>query len=138
MCLTYADADRDKGEKGQEKIRYNVNGILLENAAFAKLETEVKLRKVSATIWRPPRAFALRSYTKMLKVTGMILLSGKAVLAYGRTMHIIRGDGNAEPYYEVVTNGKVISMLRDKLKSNLTVLVFYCCFIARLRWVFKH
>ncbi len=31
---------------------------------------------------------------------------------------ITKGDENAEPYYEVVTNGKVISMLRDKLKTK--------------------
>jgi len=29
-----------------------------------------------------------------------------------------QGDENAEPYYEVVTNGKVIGMLRDKLNSQ--------------------
>jgi len=47
--LAYADDERDKGEKGQQMIRYNVNGILLENAAFSKLEKEVKLRKISAS-----------------------------------------------------------------------------------------
>ena len=46
--LAYAEDERDKGEKGQQMIRYNVNGILLENAAFSKLEKEVKLRKISA------------------------------------------------------------------------------------------
>ena len=49
LAYSEEDKDKDKGEKGQEKIRYNVNGILLENAAFAKLEKEVKLRKISAT-----------------------------------------------------------------------------------------
>jgi hypothetical protein len=49
--LTYADEDRDKGEKGQEKIRYNVNGILLENAAFAKLEKKSEITKNQCNIW---------------------------------------------------------------------------------------
>ena len=41
--LEIDDSDSSKGEKGQHLIRYNVNGILLDNAAFKKLKSEIKL-----------------------------------------------------------------------------------------------
>ena len=115
--LAYADAERDKGEKGQEKIRYNVNGILLENAAFAKLETEVKLRKVSATIGDHQEHLYYGLY-KDVEGDRHDIVIREGRVGIWENEAIIRGDENAEPYYEVVTNGKVISMLRDKLKTN--------------------
>ncbi len=114
--LTYAEDDRDKGEKGQEKIRYNVNGILLENAAFAKLEKEVKLRKISATFDNQKEQLYYGLYKD---VDGdrhdIVIREGRVGIWKDDT--ILRGNEDAEPYYEVVTNGKVISMLRDKLKT---------------------
>jgi hypothetical protein len=41
--LEIDDSDASKGEKGQQLTRYNVNGILLGNAAFKKLKSEIKL-----------------------------------------------------------------------------------------------
>ncbi len=114
--LTYADEDRDKGEKGQEKIRYNVNGILLENAAFAKLEKEVKLRKISTTFGDHQEHLHYGLY-KDIEGDRHDIVVREGRVGIWKNDDIIRGDGNAEPYYEVVTNGKVISMLREKLKS---------------------
>ena len=34
------------GEKGQQLIRYNVNGILLDDASFSKLKDEITLKSV--------------------------------------------------------------------------------------------
>lgn len=40
------------GDKGQEYLRYNVNGILLDKAAFRKLSTEVNLKKLKVKVDR--------------------------------------------------------------------------------------
>ena len=115
--LAYAEDERDKGEKGQQMIRYNVNGILLENAAFSKLEKEVKLRKISANFGKRQEHLHYGIYKD---VEGnrhdIVIREGRVGLWKDET--IIHGDENAEPYYEVVTNGKVIGMLRDKLNSQ--------------------
>ncbi|MBN4053343.1 hypothetical protein JYT97_00495 [Haliea sp. AH-315-K21] len=114
--LAYADDERDKGEKGQQMIRYNVNGILLENAAFSKLEKEVKLRKISASFDKHQEHLYYGIYKDAEGGRhDIVIREGRVGVWKDET--IIRGEENAEPYYEVVTNGKVISMLRDKLKT---------------------
>ncbi|MDG1026242.1 MAG: hypothetical protein P8R01_09940 [Gammaproteobacteria bacterium] len=45
--LRIADRESGKGEKGQHYIRYNVNGILLDDAAFTKLKDEMPMKSVS-------------------------------------------------------------------------------------------
>lgn len=42
------ERDSQKGEKGQALIRYNVNGVVLDDAAFEKLQTEVHFRRLKA------------------------------------------------------------------------------------------
>jgi len=44
--LRIADGESGKGEKGQHYVRYNVNGILIDDAAFKKLEDEISLKSV--------------------------------------------------------------------------------------------
>ena len=115
--LAYAEDERDKGEKGQQMIRYNVNGILLENAAFTKLETEVKLRKISVSFDNHQEKLYYGLYKDVEGSRHDIVIREGRVGTW-KDETIIRGNEDAEPYYEVVTNGKVISMLRDKLNSK--------------------
>jgi len=114
--LNYAEDDRDKGEKGQQKIRYNVNGILLENAAFAKLEKEVKLRKITAGIDGHKETLYYGIYSD-LQESRHDIVNREGRVGLWQNDDIVKGAASSEPYYEVVTNGKVISMLRDKLKT---------------------
>tara|TARA_R110000772_G_scaffold41481_2_gene96645 strand:- start:31 stop:2301 length:2271 start_codon:yes stop_codon:yes gene_type:complete len=112
--LAYADDDREKGEKGQQMIRYNVNGILLENQAFAKLQKEVKLRKISATFGGRQENLYYGLYDDLMgKRHDIVVREGRVGLWENDSF--THGTETAEPYYEVVTNGKVISMLREKL-----------------------
>lgn len=114
--LNYAEDERDKGEKGQQKIRYNVNGILLENSAFAKLEKEVKLRKVTAGIDGHKETLYYGIYSDVQgNRHDIVIREGRVGL--WQNEKILKGEESAEPYYEVVTNGKVIAMLRDKIKA---------------------
>ena len=45
--LEISESDAQKGEKGQHQIRYNVNGILLDAAAFEKLKIEVNFTQMN-------------------------------------------------------------------------------------------
>ncbi|MAM70545.1 MAG: hypothetical protein CMP91_05305 [Gammaproteobacteria bacterium] len=114
--LNYADDERDKGEKGQQKIRYNVNGILLENTAFDKLQKEVKLRKITAGFDGKKETLYYGVYTDLVGSRHDIVIREGRVGIW-QNDSIISAGANAEPYYEVVTNGKVVSMLREKLKT---------------------
>ena len=115
--LAYADNERDKGEKGQQQIRYNVNGILLENAAFAKLANEIRLRKISASFDKHQEHLYYGVYEDLAGNRHDIVIREGRVGVWEND-NFTRGSADAEPYYEVVTNGKVIAMLREKLQHK--------------------
>jgi hypothetical protein len=76
----------------------------------------VKLRKISATFGDHQEHLHYGLY-KDIEGDRHDIVVREGRVGIWKNDDIIRGDGNAEPYYEVVTNGKVISMLREKLKS---------------------
>ncbi len=116
--LSYAESERDKGEKGQELIRYNVNGILLENAAFAKLQNEVKLRKITASFGGSQESLYYGVYKDAHGGRHDIVIR-EGRIGLWKDDSIIRLDDDSDLFYEVVTNGKVIAVLREKLKSQV-------------------
>jgi len=48
--LEIARDDHSHGEKGQKQIRYNVNGILLDNEGFVKLQNEIEMTRLSGQV----------------------------------------------------------------------------------------
>jgi hypothetical protein len=42
--LRIADGENEKGEKGQHYVRYNVNGILVDEDGFQKLKQEIPMK----------------------------------------------------------------------------------------------
>ncbi len=48
--LKIDEGDSARGEKGQDHIRYNVNGVLLDDAAFTKLQSEISLTRIKVKL----------------------------------------------------------------------------------------
>ncbi len=105
-----ADGEHGRGEKGQNWIRYNVNGILLDPEGFAKLQQEIILKRTP------------------VKINGatIVLHVGKFPDAGGKMHDLVIREGQVglwqndapvpdhssdERFYEVVTNRKLISQV---------------------------
>ncbi len=112
--LAYAEQDPD--EKGQQVIRYNVNGILLEEAAFEKLGKEIQLRQTSLDINGEAVIFHVGRYPdKLGQVRDLVvrqarieLWSGEAALADARSQR---------SFYEVISDRRIISQALEKSRQ---------------------
>ncbi len=109
--LEIAEGERERGEKGQQFLRYNLNGILLDNAGFAKLKTEISLRKIRANLDGKPVLFHVGEFPDVEgKKKGLVIREGRVGL--WRDGQALPGDDSALPYYEVITNGRIIAHLQ--------------------------
>lgn len=111
--LRIAADDQSKGEKGQQHIRYNVNGILLENGAFEKLRNEIELTSLTARI---DDREVLCHYGEYPDTQGKIrnLVIREARVGLWRNDAIEQHDSD-EKFYEVVTNSRIVSGIQDKM-----------------------
>jgi len=102
-----ADGDLSRGEKGQQEIRYNVNGITMDELAYSKLKTEVSLRTKTLKINGEQYLFHVGQYPDANgRKKDIVIREGKVDLWENNS--IVPLAGESEPYYEVVVNQKVI------------------------------
>ena len=115
--LEIDEADQQRGEKGQHHLRYNVNGILLDASAFAKLKSEIRLKKlkvnvgdIAETVYvgRFPDAFG--------KERDLVIREGTVGTWRDEAVH--PGTPSGEVFYEVLPNtrfaGKVLELARSQ------------------------
>lgn len=112
--LRYADGEKGKGEKGQEYLRYNVNGINVDHAAYAKLQQEMSLRSLKMKLNGVEYLFHYGQYpdTKGRK-KDLVIREGKIGLWQGS--QVIEDPDAQESYYEIVVNRKVLSLILEKV-----------------------
>ncbi len=99
-------------------LRYNVNGIELEAAAFYQLGAELRLRRIrlprrdgkAADCYHVGRYLDLRgkSHWLVIRETPLPLWMGD---------RLVEGDRSGRVYYEVVTDRRVIERARRHLRS---------------------
>src|SRR5690606_27515897 len=108
--LEIAEGEREYGEKGQQFMRYNINGILLEEPAFEKLRSEVRLRRVNVRI--DGRAVTLHC-GEFPDAEGkkrlVVIREGRIGLWTGAG--VSAGGDAAKPFYEVVSNARILSLV---------------------------
>ncbi len=105
-----ADGERGRGEKGQNSIRYNVNGILLDEAGFAKLQQEIMLKRVSVKINGDTVVLHVGKFPDVGgKMHDLVIREGQVGL--WRDDAPVPGHASDERFYEVVTNRKLISQV---------------------------
>ena len=113
LAFEIGDKDRAKGEKGQELIRYNVNGVVLDDAAFKKLSTEVHFKKLKAKSGDSEEVFYVGRYPDVAgKQRDLIVRRGKV----GRYENdqIVEKAATNRFYYEVLPNSKFASQIAER------------------------
>jgi hypothetical protein len=116
--LSFPKGEKDLGEKGQQIIQYNVNGILLENSGLKKLAQEIHLRQLDVEIDSTSTTFLYGIYPDMEgKKRELVLRQGR--VGTWRNNTIQDPETDAAYFYEVVTNSKVISkVLKSAIKTR--------------------
>ena len=105
-----ADGEPGRGEKGQNTIRYNVNGILLDTAGFEKLQQEIVLRRVSVRINGEAITLHVGKFPDVNgKSHDLVIREGRVRLWKDEAP--VEGHVSDERFYEVVTNRKLITQL---------------------------
>ncbi|MDC0598773.1 hypothetical protein OAP18_02920 [Gammaproteobacteria bacterium] len=111
-----------KGEESEERkeqryIRYNINGILLERKAFEKLKTEISLRLIKITIDNIPLELHYGEYIDMEgKEKDLMIREGK--IGLWDDNQIKENPNSDEKFYEVVSNTKIISLVRKNMERQ--------------------
>ncbi|PCI77243.1 MAG: hypothetical protein COB20_08515 [SAR86 cluster bacterium] len=117
--LRMADGEFGKGEKGQQYIRYNVNGILLDDAAFSKLRDEITLRSVRMKLNGKQYLFHVGQYPDTSgRKKDLIIRVGKVGIWKGSQVH--EDPDTDEVYYEVVVNRKVTKLVLETVSEKET------------------
>lgn len=102
------EGEHEHGEKGQTKIRYNVNGVLLDNEGFAKLQQEVALKKLVLKINEKNVTLHIGRYPDLRgRLHDLVIREGNVGL--WKNDMPMEDHSSDERFYEVVTNRKLIS-----------------------------
>lgn len=117
--LQIGEGESSKGEKGQHYLRYNVNGINMDDAAFAKLKKEISLRSVRMKLNDTDFLFHVGQYPDAKgRKKDLVIREGKIGLWKDETIH--DNNGTDESYYEVVVNRKVLPLVLAAVNKSQT------------------
>ena len=114
--MEIAADDQSKGEKGQQHIRYNVNGILLENSAFAKLQNEIELTRINARVAGKSQTFFFGEYPDTQEKLRNLVIR-EAQVGLWRNDEIVEHE-STEVFYEVVTNTQIVAGIQKKIYED--------------------
>ncbi|MDP1932251.1 MAG: hypothetical protein Q8L60_12420 [Gammaproteobacteria bacterium] len=105
-----ADGELGRGEKGQNTIRYNVNGILMDAIGFEKLQKEIILKRITAKINGETIVLHTGKYPDLTgRMHDVVIREGQVGL--WKDDAPVQGGASDERFYEVVTNRKLISQV---------------------------
>jgi len=117
--MEIASDDHSKGEKGQEQIRYNVNGVLLDNEGFAKLKNEIVLTRITGQIAGKTEVFYYGEYPdKTERKRTLVIREGQVGLWKNDS---IQPHDIDEKFYEVVTNPQISAVIQKKMHGTQAV-----------------
>lgn len=115
--LRIAEGDIEKGEKGQHYMRYNVNGILVDDDGFAKLQQEIPLQKVRMKLNGKGYLFHVGQYPDTTgRKKDLVIREGKIGIWRDEAIH--EDPTSQDSYYEVVVNRKVIPLVLESITGK--------------------
>jgi len=115
--LRIGEGEERKGEKGQQFFRYNVNGILIDTAAFAKLKDEISLKSVCMKLNGKKYLFHVGQYPDTHgRKKDLVIREGEVDL--WKDGEVQEDPDSDEVYYEVVVNRKVIPLVLETVGSK--------------------
>jgi hypothetical protein len=102
--------DRARGEKGQDFIRYNVNGILLDDAAFAKLQSELNLSQLNVRSGDKSETVHVGKFPDVQgKERYLVIREG--VIGLWKGDEVIENPESTAVFYEVLPNTKFANQI---------------------------
>lgn len=117
--LRIADGESGKGEKGQHYVRYNVNGILLDDASFAKLRVEITLKSVRMKLNGKQYLFHVGQYPDTNgRKKDLIIREGQ--VGIWKDSQVLEDPDSDEAYYEVVVDRKVTALVLETVNGKET------------------
>lgn len=115
--LRIADGESSKGEKGQHFLRYNVNGINIDDASFAKLKTEIPLKTIRMKLNAKDYLFHVGHYPDMNgRKKDLVIREGK--IGLWKDNEMLDDPDATESYYEVVVNRKVLPLVLEAVNKK--------------------
>lgn len=115
--LRIGDGEQGMGEKGQKFFRYNVNGILIDSAAFAKLKDEISLKSVCMKLNGKKYLFHVGQYPDSQgRKKDLVIREGEIDIWKDSEIH--EDPDSDEVYYEVVVNRKVIPLVLETVGTK--------------------
>ena len=124
--LEIADGEFDKGEKGQDELRYNVNGILIDNESFSKLKSELRPKKIKVKVADGAKTNCSETYrSEIMFVCKFPDVAGKErelVIREGKVGLWRDGKICESPkqntFYEVLPNSKLNSQVLEVARKT--------------------
>lgn len=117
--LRIGDGETSKGEKGQHYVRYNVNGILIDDVAFKKLRDEIPLKSLRMKLNSKEYLFHVGQYPDM-NGRKKDLVIREAKVGIWRDSEIHEDPESTELYFEVVVNRKVLPVVIEAATAKQT------------------
>ncbi len=115
--LRIAEGETGKGEKGQHFLRYNVNGINIDDAAFAKLKTEIPLKTLRMKLNAKEYLFHVGQYPDVNgRKKDLVIREGKIGLWKDNEVH--DDPESTDSYYEIVVNRKVLPLVLEAVTKT--------------------
>ena len=115
--LEIAEGERQRGEKGQHYIQYNVDGIMLDTDAFQKLKSEIRLRKLRVKIGRASQTMYVGQFPDLIG-KGRDLVIREGIIGLWRNGKALPGQEGGQPFYEVLPNSKFVSQVLEMARSQ--------------------
>lgn len=117
------EGDPLHGEKGEVELRYNVNGIELDAAGFAKLKEEIALKSFEMPVPGLPEPVTFHA-GRFPDTKGTI---HRLLVREGRIRFFDRqspngGGENSRVFYEVIANDQLIAAASERLKMESTAM----------------
>jgi len=120
--LRIAEGESSKGEKGQHYLRYNVNGINLDDLAFAKLKSEIPFKSLKMRLNGKEYLFHVGQYPDVNgRKKDLVIREGK--IGIWQDSEILDDPDSDESYYEVVVNRKVLPLVMEAVSKKQEALV---------------
>ena len=113
------DNDGVKVDKGQTVLRYNVNGIVIDDAAFEKLQSEVHFRNLKAKSGVVEESFYVGRYPDVAgKQRDIVVRQGRVGLWRGDA--VVTGGRTSQFFYEVLPNSKFANRIVELVNKKGT------------------
>ena len=115
--LEISAQDRKSDEKGQLNIRYNVNGVLLSNKSFAKLQSEIMLQRLRVKLDEGVHTMFVGKFPDITgKMRDLVIREGEVMMWENDTP--LPESISGKVFYEVLPRSKIASQVLEFARQS--------------------